>query len=127
MNAALFTGTFVVAWALSLALRLWLARRQVAHVSRNRERVPVAFASSIPLAAHHKAADYTVAKQHLGVIETLVDALVLIAMTLGGGLAWLLHATESLPIGALWRDVLMLGGVALIGGAVGLPFSWYRT
>ena len=53
--------------------------------------MPAAFAGSIALAAHHKAADYTVAKQHLGVLETLVDALVLIAMTLGGGLALLLR------------------------------------
>jgi STE24 endopeptidase len=127
MNAAIFTGTFVVAWAASLALRLWLARRQVAHVTAHRDAVPAAFASSIPLAAHHKAADYTVAKQHLGVVETLVDALVLIGMTLGGGLAWLIEATESLSIDPIWRDVLMLGGVAVVGALVGLPFSWYRT
>jgi STE24 endopeptidase len=127
MNAAIFTGTFVVAWAASLALRLWLARRQVAHVTAHRDAVPAAFASSIPLAAHHKAADYTVAKQHLGVVETLVDALVLIGMTLGGGLAWLIEATESLSIDPIWRDVLMLVGVAVVGALVGLPFSWYRT
>jgi len=127
MNAAIFTGTFVVAWAASLALRLWLARRQVAHVTAYRDSVPAAFASSIPLAAHQKAADYTIAKQHVGVVETLVDALVLIGMTLGGGLAWLLEATESLAIDPLWRDVLLLAGVAVAGAIVGLPFSWYRT
>src|SRR4051812_10442777 len=127
MDAAIFTGTFVVAWAASLALRLWLARRQVAHVGAHRDHLPPAFAASIPLAAHHKAADYPTAKQHLGVVETLVDALVLIGMTLGGGLAWLLSATETLAIDPIWRDVLLLGAIALVGGAVGLPFSWYRT
>src|SRR4051812_39554794 len=118
MDAALFTGTFVVAWAVSLAVRLWLARRQGAHVGAHRDRVPPAFASSIPLAAHHKAADYTTAKQHLGVVETLVDALVLIGMTLGGGLAWLLQATESLPVDPIWRDVLLLAAIGLVGGIV---------
>jgi STE24 endopeptidase len=127
MDASLFTGVFVVAWAVSLAVRLWLARRQVAFVAAHRDRVPGAFAANIGLAAHHKAADYTIAKQHLGVIETLVDAGVLIGMTLGGGLDLLLRLTESVPVGPLWRDVLLLGGVVLVGGLVGLPFSWYRT
>jgi STE24 endopeptidase len=127
LDASFFTGLFVIAWAASLAVRLWLARRQVAFVAAHRDRVPAAFAASIGLAAHHKAADYTIAKQHLGVVETLVDAGVLIAMTLGGGLALLVRLTESLPIGPLWRDVLLLGGVAVVGGLVSLPFSWYRT
>ena len=127
MDAVVFTGVFVVAWATSLVVRLWLARRQIAHVAEHREAVPPAFSDTIALAAHRKAADYTIAKQHLGVVETLVDALVLIAMTLGGGLAWLLRWTETLSVGPLWRDLLLLGGVAVIGGVIGLPFSWYRT
>ena len=44
---------------------------------------------AIPLAAHQKAADYTVAKARLGILDTLVDAAVLLALTLGGGLQWL--------------------------------------
>jgi STE24 endopeptidase len=127
MAPAIFTAVFIAAWAISLGVRLWLARRQVAHVRANRDRVPAAFASSIALGAHRKAADYTVAKQRLGVVEAVIDALVLLAMTLGGGLALLLRWTDALSISPLWRDVLLLGGVTLVGGAVSLPFSWYRT
>jgi len=127
VEPAVFTGLFVIAWAASLALRLWLAQRQVAHVAAHRDRVPPAFSDSIPLAAHRKAADYTIAKQHFGVIETIADAAVLMGMTLGGGLALLLTWTEALPFWPIWRDVTLLAAVALIGGLVGLPFSWYRT
>jgi STE24 endopeptidase len=127
VDAIVFTAIFVVAWAASLMVRLWLARRQVAHVTANRDAVPSAFSGTIGLAAHRKAADYTIAKQHLGIVETLADAVVLLGMTLGGGLALLLRWTEALPLIAIWRDVLLLGGVALVGGIVGLPFSWYRT
>jgi STE24 endopeptidase len=127
VESATFTAIFVAAWAVSLVLRLWLARRQVAHVALHRDRVPPPFSDSIALTAHHKAADYTVAKQHFGMIETLVDAAVLIAMTLGGGLALLLRWTEALPFPPIWRDVMLLGGVALVGAVIGLPFSWYRT
>jgi STE24 endopeptidase len=127
MAPAAFTAVFVAAWAITLAIRLWLARRQVTHVTAHRDEVPAAFAGNIGLAAHHKAADYTVAKQHMGVLESVVDALVLLGMTLGGGLALLLRWTEAAPVGPLWRDVLLLFGVTLAGGVVSLPFSWYRT
>jgi STE24 endopeptidase len=60
-------------------------------------------------------------------LETIVDALVLLAVTLGGGLAWILVATESLAIPPLLRDLLLLVAVALIGGVSALPFSWWRT
>jgi STE24 endopeptidase len=125
--ASTFTVVFVVALLATLAVRLWLSARQIAHVRAHRESPPPAFADRVGSAAHRKAADYTVAKQRLGIVETIVDALVLVAITLGGGLAWLFSVTEQLALPALVRDLLLLVGVALVGGAVALPFSWWRT
>jgi STE24 endopeptidase len=125
--ASTFTVVFVAALLATLVVRLWLSARQIAHVRAHREAAPPAFADRVGGAAHRKAADYTVAKQRLGIIETIVDALVLVAITLGGGLAWLFSATETLALPALLRDLLLLAGVALVGGAGALPFSWWRT
>ena len=127
MTAPSFTLAFVVALSVTLAVRLWLAARQIAHVSAHRDATPAAFASRIDAASHRKAADYTVAKQRLGMLETAVDAAVLLLITLGGGLAWLFAATEALAAPAIVRDVLLLLGVAAIGGIASLPFSWWRT
>jgi len=127
LTAPSFTLLFVVALSLTLAVRLWLAARQIAHVSAHRDATPAAFASRIDAASHRKAADYTVAKQRLGMLETAVDAAVLLLVTLGGGLAWLLAATQALGAPALVRDVLLLVGVSVIGGVSALPFSWWRT
>lgn len=127
MTATLFTIVFAIALAAMVGMRLWLASRQIAHVIAHRDSVPAAFAERIALPAHRKAADYTTAKQTLGRIETIVDALLLVALTLGGGLAALLTWTGSLPIGPLWQDVLLIGALAVVGGVVGLPFSWYAT
>ena len=44
-----FTLVFLGALALSLATRLWLARRHIRHVAAHRERVPRAFAEAITL------------------------------------------------------------------------------
>jgi len=127
VSASLFTTAFVVALLASLGVRFWLAARQVAHVRTHRDATPAAFADRVDTTSHRKAADYTVAKQQFGMLETAVDAVVLIAITLGGGLAWLFTATEALPVPAILRDLALLIGVALIGGVVGLPFSWWRT
>ncbi len=125
--ASSFTLLFGIALGTSLAVRLWLAMRQIAHVRAHRNATPSAFAARVDTNAHRKAADYTIAKQRLGMLETIVDALVLLAVTLGGGLAWILAVTESLSIAPLLRDLLLLVAVALIGGASALPFTWWRT
>jgi len=122
-----FTVVFVAALAVSLALGLWLARRQIVHVTAHRDAVPSAFAERIAPAAHRKAADYTVARTRFSVAESLVETLVLVAFTLGGGLAALVAWTDGLPAGALGRDLALIVAVAVISGVVGLPFSYVRT
>jgi STE24 endopeptidase len=127
LTAAAFTTLFTLALAASLAVRLWLSRRQMVHVAAHRESVPAAFVSRIGIAAHRKAADYTVAKQRLSMLHATVDAALLLAMTLGGGLAAIVAWTEALPIGLLWRDVAMFAVAGIIYGIVNLPFSWWHT
>jgi STE24 endopeptidase len=122
-----FTFVFVAALAVTLGLRLWLAARQIAHVQAHRDAAPPAFASQVDNTAHRKAADYTIAKQRLGTLESVVDTAVLVVLTLGGGLAALFTATQALAIAPILRDLLLLCGVALIGGIASLPFSWWRT
>ncbi len=123
--AAAFSLLFVVLVALMAGVQAWLSLRQVAHVRAHRDRVPAAFADRIPLAAHQKAADYAIARQGLLRAELAVEVPVLLLWTLGGGVAWLAHLTGawSQP----WSDVALLVAFALIGGALSLPFSAYRT
>ena len=127
MTPYLFTVVFLLALSASVGVRLWLSRRQIAFVAAHRDTVPPAFAERIGIGAHHKAADYTVAKQRLSLLHTLVDALLLLAMTLGGGLAAIISWTETLALGALWRDVVMFVVAGVIYGIVNLPFSWWHT
>ncbi len=126
-SATLFSVVFLIALAVSVALHLWLARRQVRHVQRHRASVPAHFTGKISLEAHHKAADYTAARARLSSVDTVIDAAVLLALTLGGGVALLATWSASLPIGAVGQDVALVVAVALLGGLVSLPLSWYRT
>jgi STE24 endopeptidase len=127
VTASAFTVLFVGAVAVSLGVRLWLARRQVAHVTSHRDLVPPAFAARIGIAAHRKAADYTVAKQRLGVWNTLADTGLLLALTVGGGLATIVRWTEQLPLPPIWRDVAMFACTGVLAALVAVPFSWWQT
>jgi STE24 endopeptidase len=127
MTVAAFTALFAVALAATVAVRLWLASRQLRHVASHRDRVPEAFADRIGLDAHRRAADYTAAKQKLARVEMLADTLLLLALTLGGVLGALVAWTGAWPVGPLWQDVALFAALALISGIVGLPFAWYAT
>ncbi len=90
------TVVFLAALALHLAVQFWLSFRQTRHVGDHRNRVPPAFADAVSATEHAKAADYTVARQRFGRFELAFDALVLLALTVGGGIAALGRlATES--------------------------------
>jgi STE24 endopeptidase len=123
-----FTAVFLAALALTIGLRLWLARRHVAHIARCRDRVPADFSEHIDLAAHQKAADYSSAKTYLGMIELLIGALLLLALTLGGALQALYDAwLRVFDAGSYAHGIALVVSVALISGMIDLPLSLYRT
>ena len=127
MTLSLFTLIFVVALAASVLLKLWLATRQIRHVATHRDQVPALFADRISLAAHHKAADYTIAKTRFGLLELALGTALLLGWTLLGGLDTLNGWLYSLmPVG-LWQQLALVAGFALIGGLIDLPFSYYKT
>jgi STE24 endopeptidase len=123
-----FTLAFLAALVITMAMRLWLSLRHLRHVLRNRDRVPPEFAGRITLASHQKAADYTDAKVRLGMIETVVGVLVLLAFTLGGGLQWLSDAwSGAFAQGGYAHGIALVVSAVAIGSILDLPFSIYRT
>jgi STE24 endopeptidase len=127
MTAFTFSTLFAAALVLSVLAKLWLASRQIRHVAAHRAQVPADFASRISLAAHQKAADYTVAKARFGVLELAWGALVLLGWTLLGGLDWLNLTLLAALDGGMLQQLALLGAFMLIGGLIDLPFSLYQT
>lgn len=122
-----FTWIFLVALALSVGVRLWLAHRQMDSVRRHRDCVPPEFAGVIPKDAHQKAADYTVARTGLSRLDIVLEALVLLGWTLGGGLAWVDAAWRSLAWPPVVTGVGVLITIAAVGALIDLPFRVWRT
>lgn len=122
-----FTGLFVLLLLTSTAMRSWLNQRQVAAVLRHRDRVPEAFAQQIDLAAHQKAADYTVAGASLNRWDVLLDAAVVLMLTLGGGIDAIDRLWTPIGLSAAWHGTAVVLSALLAVGAVGLPLSLWRT
>ena len=123
----LLTLAFAAALLLGLALKFWLATRQVRHVTRHRTAVPAPFAERIALAAHQKAADYTITKARLGMLEMALGAAVLLGWTLLGGLDALNQALLGALGGGMWQQMALLVAFAAISGLIDLPLSLYQT
>lgn len=123
-----FTLIFIVLLISASLIRLWLGSRQIAHVQAKRGQVPEAFAKKISLDAHQKAADYSTAKTSLALKEIGVNALLLLAFTLGGGLQWLDTTWANLlPDQGILRGACVIASALLISAVVDIPFEYYLT
>jgi STE24 endopeptidase len=127
-STTLFSCIFLCALLLSSGMRAWLALRQYRHVAAHRAAVPAEFATSIPLADHQKAADYTQARLRVAFIELATDASLLLLLTFGGlfaalDQAWFsVFATRGEAYG-----LALFASIGVISFLVDLPFTLYRT
>jgi len=127
MTPSQFTALFVAALLLNLAVKLWLAYRQLAHVAAHRGEVPAAFREKIDLAAHQKAADYTSALLRFGLAGVLFDLLLLLVFTLGGGIQWLGNWSSATFGSPLLQGAAIIVAVLLLQSVLEAPFDLYRT
>jgi STE24 endopeptidase len=128
MNASsseIFMIATALALALSVILRVWLSLRQSRFVRARRQQVPAAFAGRVSLAAHQKAADYTLAKTRLGLAALAVETFFFLALAWGGGLQ-ALHEFWAERLQGLPYGVALIASVAVLSGLIELPLNLYR-
>ena len=130
MQALSLSIAFAVALLASLLVKFWLASRQIRHVAAHRGAVPAPFTATITLAAHQRAADYTLAKGRLGLLSMAFGAAGLLGWTLLGGIGALNEAVRDAlqpRFGAMAYQLALLASFAMISGALDLPFDLYST
>lgn len=122
------TITFLTLLLATTFVRIWLGKRHIAHVQAHRNKVPSAFSENITLQAHQKAADYTTDKTRLALSEIAVQALLLVFLTIGGGLQWIddvwRHVITEHEIA---RGALVIVSAMLVSSLIDLPFEYYKT
>lgn len=123
----LWTAIFCALLVGTLLTRLWLASRHIRHVAQHRAAVPAPFDTTIDLAAHQKAADYTIAKTRFGLLDTAWDGALLVGWTLLGGLHALNQRWLDWIGPGLWQQLAVIGSFVAIGGLLSLPLGWWQT
>jgi STE24 endopeptidase len=126
MSSLAFSALFVGFLIATLIVRFWLGSRHIRHVLAHRNAVPAEFAEKIPLYAHQKAADYTVAKTKYGLLTMFVNSAVLIGFTLLGGLQALAIAIFKLTGPGMTYQLALLAAFGGISAVIDLPFDYYR-
>ena len=122
-----FTIIFLIALIISSSIQFWLSKRQADYVADHRSAVPDAFKSKVPLEAHQKAADYTLAKIKLGNIDGALGIIVLLLLTLGGGINTAFEYWNSIVSSPLIAGVAATATIFLIMALVEIPTSVYQT
>jgi STE24 endopeptidase len=128
--ASLATAWTLVFCALLLTVlltRFWLASRQIRHVAGHRNRVPAPFAARVGLAAHQKAADYSIAKLRFDLFDQAWHAALLLGWTVLGGLDLLNQFLRLLLGDGMPQQLALLAGFLLISALLQLPLAWIRT
>lgn len=126
MDSQSFSLLFAAFLLATLAVKLWLSSRHIRHVASHRDAVPAQFAATIPLAAHQKAADYTVAKTKLKIVLLTVNAVMVLGFTLMGGLQWLSEQLVPLTGNGMAYQLALVAAVTVISSVIDLPIDYYK-
>lgn len=118
---------FLVVVVTALGLKSWLNWRQIQYVGQHRQAVPQPFQDSIPLQAHQKAADYTLAKTRLATLHGVVSSGMVLLFTFGGIINALAHFSDAQIDTPILAGVVMILLVMLIAQLVDLPLELYQT
>jgi len=127
MTAPHFTWLFLAFLLLSFGFGAFLSLRHMVHVRAHRATVPAEFSDAISLAAHQKAADYTIARKRLGLLESVFDAALLLALTLGSGLFLIYEFASGYFSGSYTLGLATFAGLMILSALISTPFDIYRT
>lgn len=108
-------------------LKYYLDLRQARAIRANRNEVPSAFAGKISLAAHQKAADYSLENLKFRQLNRLVSLGFILIATYGGLIEWIYLLFTGWLGNGIFSQILIIFAYALISGLIDLPFSWYST
>jgi len=123
----LFSTIFIIMVLLSASTHLYLAIRQINYVKQHRLQQPVAFAEKVSLQEHQKAADYTIAKEKLGIISLLISTVLIFIWTLGGGLEYIDQFVRNYQLEPIYAGVIFILLMGLISSFIDIPMSLYST
>lgn len=121
------TKIFLVFLCVKALLEAWLEAKNKQCILAHRKEVPAKFQSEIGLEDHQKAADYSVAKINSGKFFQFYDIVILLILTLGGGLTALDLLAQEFVTGVYSQAALFFVFLGILVTILSLPQSIYST
>ena len=122
-----FYYLFIFLLITTTIFQVWLTKRHIAHIHKNKTKVPAVFSKTISISDHKKAADYTISKSNIGIIDLFIQAIFLYLITLGGGINILTDTFSNLINNQLVIGAMVIISVMLISSLIDLPLNIYKT
>ena len=122
-----FYYLFIFLLVTTTIFQVWLTKRHIVHIQKNKNKVPSAFSKTISISDHKKAADYTVSKSYIGIIDLFIQAIFLYLITLGGGINIITNIFSNLINNQLIIGAMVIISVMLISSLIDLPLTLYKT
>ena len=121
------TTYLITAFLCITAFGYWLQYLNLSHLKAHGHTVPPEFEGAIDPATLAKMSDYTVEHSRFGLVESVLDNVILLAFLFGGLLGvydqWIAALTGSF----LWGGVLFALLLTFAQTIMGIPFSLYRN
>lgn len=127
IEANIFTKFFLGALFFKSLIQSLLDKRNLNHIIKNRDAVPLKFSSQISLTDHQKAADYSVEKIKVNQYFHLFDLIIFLFWIIGGGLEALNRISMSFGFSQMVTGLIFFALLGTISAILSLPQSLYMT
>jgi STE24 endopeptidase len=111
---------------LKTATEIWLDLLNRKRVLEEAGDVPEAYREYIDEETYDKSVSYTLAKNRLGIMETLYDAAILALVLFSGVLPMAWEGMGSIVGDGVWGQALSLFVIFTLLSLPGMPFEWYH-
>jgi STE24 endopeptidase len=111
---------------LKTATEIWLDLLNRKRVLQEAGDVPEAYREYIDEETYDKSVSYTLAKNRLGIMETLYDAAILALVLFSGVLPMAWEGMGSIIGAGVWSQALSLFVIFTLLSLPGMPFEWYH-
>lgn len=127
INADLIHNSFILFFAITILIKLYLLVLNIKHVKANYNEVPSQFQEIISLEDHQKAQDYTITKNKFALFGILFHGVILLAWLETGLLTTLQSFIAPMSESIVLQGVIYLIAFSLINSLISLPESLYST
>jgi STE24 endopeptidase len=121
------TIALLLSYLLTVAAGYWLSALNIMHLRRYGNVIPAGFEKAIDPETLARTTAYTLEKNRLGLVESLLDNLLLVLFLFGGLLGvydrWIASLSGSFVVGGVLFFVLLTVAQTILG----IPFSIYDT